>query len=88
MADTPPADDHAARVHESFDALHATVGDRLDDASRAAVDRLRAAANAKDGAALRAQLTQLREQHGWLYRELAAHPKVATLIDELALLGF
>jgi hypothetical protein len=88
MSDKPPADDHAARVHESFDALHATLGDRLDDASRAAVDRLRSAASAKDGDALRAQLTALRESHGWLYKELAAHPQIATLLDELALLGF
>ncbi len=88
MTDKPPADDHAARVHESFDALHATVGDRLDDASRAAVERLRAAATGKDGDALRKHLTELRESHGWLYKELAAHPQVATLIDELALLGF
>jgi hypothetical protein len=88
MADKPPADDHAARVDDSFDALHATVGDRLDDSSRAAVDRLREAAGAKDGDALRRQLTELRENHGWLYKELAAHPKVATLLDELALLGF
>jgi hypothetical protein len=88
MADKPPSDDHAARVHESFDALHATLGDRLDESSRAAVERLRAAASEKDGAALRKQLTELRESHGWLYKELAAHPKVATLLDELALLGF
>ena len=88
MADKTPPDDHATRVDESFDALHAQVGDRLDDASRAAVDRLRTAANAKDGAALRAQLTALREDHGWLYKELASHPQVATLLDELALLGF
>jgi hypothetical protein len=52
------------------------------------VDRLREAAGAKDGDALRRQLTELRENHGWLYKELAAHPKVATLLDELALLGF
>ena len=60
MTDKIPPDDHAARVHESFDALHATVGDRLDDDSRAA-DRAaahgreregrRGAAQAADGAA-------------------------------------
>ena len=33
MADKTPPDEHAARVDESFDALHATVGDRLDDGS-------------------------------------------------------
>jgi Tfp pilus assembly protein PilO len=88
MADKTPPDDHATRVHESFDALDAMVGDRLDDASRSAMERLRTAANAKDGDALRKQLTELRESHGWLYKELASHPQVATLLDELALLGF
>jgi Tfp pilus assembly protein PilO len=51
------------------------------------VEKLRAAAASKDGEALRAQLTDMRERHGWLYRELVAHPTVAALLDELALLG-
>jgi len=87
MAEKPP-DPHESRVHESFDALHEKVGGRLDDASRAAIDRVRSAAAARDSAALRAHMTELKERHGWLYKELAAHPKVATLLDELALLGF
>jgi len=32
-------------------------------------------------------LKELRDQHGWLYRELASHPRLANLLDELALLG-
>ncbi len=88
MAEEPPPDEHASRVRESFDALHAQVGERLDAEGRAAIEKLRTAAVSKDGAALRAGLNELRERHGWLYRELAAHPKVATLLDELALLGF
>jgi hypothetical protein len=88
MAETPPPDDHASRVHESFDALHAHVGERLDAEGRAAIDKLRTAAVSKDGEALRSGLKELRDRHGWLYRELAAHPQVASLLDELALLGF
>ncbi len=87
MADKP-SDEHASRVQESFDALHEQVGDRLDEAGRRAIEKVRAAAAAKDAEALRAHLADLRERHGWLYKELAAHPRVATLIDELALLGF
>jgi len=82
-----PSDDHASRVHASFDDLHAQVGDRLDPAGRETLDRLRAAAQARDGEALRIGLKELRDQHGWLYKELAAHPRIANLLDELALLG-
>lgn len=88
MAEKPTSDDHASRVHKGFDALHETVGGRLDDASREAIEKLRSAAAARDADALRSGLKELRERHGWLYRELAAHPQLATLIDELALLGF
>ena len=86
MAETP-RDDHDTRVRESFDSLHEQVGSRLDPAQREAVERLRAAAASKDGAALRSGLSHLRDQHGWLYRELAAHPRIANLLDDLALLG-
>ena len=88
MVEKPPPDDHAARVSASFDALHERVGDRLDDSSRAAIDKLRSAAASRDAAALRTQMAQLQQSHGWLYKELAAHPSIATLLDELALLGF
>jgi hypothetical protein len=87
MAEKPPSDDHAARVHESFTSLHEKVGGRLDETSRAAIEKLRSAAAARDGEALRAGLKELRDRHGWLYRELATHPRVANLLDELALLG-
>ena len=83
-----PSDDRAGRVHASFDALHEQVGGRLDADSRAAIDRVRAAAAEGDREGMRAHLTDLRERHGWLYQELAAHPQVATLLDELALWGF
>jgi hypothetical protein len=83
----PPSDGHETRVSESFDALHAQVGGRLDDAGRDAIGRIRSAAAARDTAALRTHLDELRERHGWLYKELAEHPRIAQLLDELALFG-
>ncbi|HEY1252280.1 MAG TPA: hypothetical protein VGH97_13940 [Thermoanaerobaculia bacterium] len=80
-------DDHEQRVTETFDALRARVGGRLDDAGRAAIERVRAAAASKDTAALKTHLADLRKRHGWLYQELAEHPRVAQLLDELALFG-
>lgn len=85
--DEKPPDDHASRVHASFDALHEKVGGRLDDESRAAIERVKSAAVSKDADALRARVGELKERHGWLYRELATHPQIANLLDELALLG-
>ncbi len=78
---------HRTRVSESFDALHAKVGSRLDDEGRDAIQRIQAAAAARDTAALKTHLADLRERHGWLYKELAEHPRVAQLLDELALFG-
>jgi len=84
----PASDDHAARVQEAFDAFHEKVGDRLDGNARDSVERLRVAAAEKDAEKLREHLGEVKEQHGWLYRELAEHPAIATLLDELALWGF
>ena len=80
-------DDHAARVRESFDAFHEKVGGKLDDETRAAIARVRTAADDRNGDALRKGLKELRDRHGWLYRELATHPTLANLLDELALIG-
>jgi hypothetical protein len=80
-------EEHAARVRESFDSLHDQVGPRMDEGQRKALENLRAAAQARDGEALRKGLKDLRDRHSWLYRELAEHPRVANLLDELALLG-
>jgi hypothetical protein len=80
-------EEHAARVRESFESLHDQVGERMDEGQRKALENLRAAAQARDGEALRKGLKDLRDRHGWLYRELAEHPRVANLLDELALLG-
>jgi len=86
MAQQPP-DEHAARVHSSFDALHAKVDTKLDADAREAMAKLRQAAADRDGDALRTGLKDLRDRHGWLYRELATHPQLANLLDELALIG-
>jgi hypothetical protein len=83
----PTDRDHAARVRESFDAFHEKVGPKLDDDSRAAMEQVRTAATDRNGAALRTGLKDLRDRHGWLYRELATHPQLANLLDELALIG-
>jgi hypothetical protein len=80
-------DDHASKIHADFDELHERLGERLDDPGRAAIERVRHAAAAKNGAELRRNLVALRDEHGWLYKELAAHPRLANLLDELALLG-
>ena len=86
MAD-PPRDEHASRVHADFDELHERLGERLDDPGRQAIARVRDAAAARNGAELRKGLVSLRDEHGWLYKELATHPRLANLLDELALLG-
>jgi hypothetical protein len=91
MTDTeklPPSDDHTARVQEAFDSFHQKVGDRLDSGARESVERLREAAASRDAEKMREHMGEVREQHGWLYRELAEHPAIATLLDELALWGF
>jgi hypothetical protein len=89
MTDTaPPSDDHSARVQEAFDSFHQKIGDRLDSGARESVERLREAAARKDADRVREHMGEVREQHGWLYRELAEHPAIATLLDELALWGF
>lgn len=88
MAEKPPADDHAEKVHASFDALQKKVGPKLDAASRTAIEKVRVATAERDREALRTHVEALKERHGWLYKELASHPQIATWLDELALLGF
>src|SRR5262249_10241026 len=87
MAGKPPEDDHASKVHADFDELHERLADRLDEPGPAAIERVRTAAAGRNGAELRRSLVTLRDEHGWLYKELAAHPRLANLLDELALLG-
>ena len=90
MADDTGDDEdrHKRRVQDAFDSLHGNVDERLDDASRRTLADLRAAAEKRDMEGLRSGLNGVREQHGWLYRELAEHPVLSSLMNELALWGF
>jgi len=87
VGDDSPGE-HEARVQEAFDAFHEKLGARLDGEARESVEKIREAAAEKDAEKLREQMTSIQEQHGWLYRELAEHPAIANLLDELALWGF
>ncbi len=84
----PDGQDHEKRVRDAFDSLDRQVGARLDESSRRSVDGLRSAAATRNAEGLRSGLTGVREQHGWLYRELAEHPDMSNLLNELALWGF
>jgi len=88
--DRRPADsdpDHEKRVQGAFDSFSSRVDAKLDDDARASVENLRRAASERDTDTLRRHLVDMRDRHGWLYRELAEHPEIANLLDELALLG-
>ncbi|MDQ2870002.1 MAG: hypothetical protein M3S32_04615 [Acidobacteriota bacterium] len=87
MADST-SDDHEKRVRDAFDSLHKNVGDRMDDDARRSVEGLRTAAASRDREQLRSGITDVQQRHGWLYRELAEHPDVSNLLNELALWGF
>ena len=79
---------HEARVHEAFDHLSSTLGDRAEGPAGDALAKVREAAARRDAEAARAGLTSVQEEHGWLWEEMTRHPRVAALIDELALWGF
>jgi hypothetical protein len=87
--DTPAAKsgEHSRRVHEAFDDLDASLGDRATPEVRASVNKLRSAVLERDAARLRGQLSDVKARHGWLYGELTLHPRVAELVNELALMG-
>lgn len=84
MADEPAG----GKVREAFDAVHRDLGDRLDAEEKAAVERLAEAAAGGDSARAREELAAVKERHGWLYEELVKHPRLAVVVDELALWGF
>ena len=81
-------DEHQERVHGAFDDLESKLGNRAAGDAKQALDQVRAAAARKDAGAARESLSAVREQHGWLWEEMTRHPRVAALIDELALWGF
>lgn len=83
----PPDEAHEERVRAAFDDLGARLGDRATPEARASVENLRAATLEKDAPRLREHIDEMKERHGWLWEELIAHPRVAALVNELALMG-
>ena len=83
----PPDDAHKERVRAAFDDLGARLGDRVTPEARASVENLRAAALERDAPRLREHLDDMKARYGWLWEELIAHPRVAALVNELALMG-
>jgi hypothetical protein len=96
MADektTPPGPEDAVaarkgRVAEAFEDLHQALGDSLPHPARESLEKLRDAVAAQDAERARQHLLEVKEKHGWLYTQLAEHPEVAALINELAIWGF
>jgi ubiquinone biosynthesis protein UbiJ len=84
---TESHDEHQERVRAAFDDLGEKLGDRVSPEARTTVESLRAAALEKDAARLRGHLDDLKQRHGWLWEELSAHPRVAAIVNELALMG-
>jgi hypothetical protein len=87
-SDDKPGEGHEQRVHGAFDDLESRLGDRADASAKGALSRLREAAARRDAEATRQGLASVREEHGWLWEEMTRHPRIASLIDELALWGF
>jgi len=84
---TGPDGAHKERVSAAFDDLGAKLGDRVSPEARATVESLREAALEKDAERVRGNLDALKQRHGWLWEELSAHPRVAAIVNELALMG-
>lgn len=75
------------RVRAAFDELRSALGERSTPEARAALEKLRESVLGGDAVQVRRELEDFKEQHGWLYAELARHPRVAELVNELALFG-
>ena len=91
MSDTEKPEEgpsHEERVQGAFDSLHESLGPRVGPQERETLDVVREAALRRDAGSVREGLEAVRERHGWLWEEMAKHPQVAALIDELALWGF
>ena len=88
MADQPKRpDDNSDEVHAAFDDLHERIGPRATSDSKIRVEALREAVLAQDAASVKAHLEEMKSSHGWLWTELTRHPRVAALVNELALMG-
>jgi hypothetical protein len=79
--------DHSGEVHKAFDDLHEKLGNRATSETKIRVEALREAMLAQDAAGVKAHLDEMKKSHGWLWTELTRHPRVAELIDKLALMG-
>src|SRR5262249_39706312 len=79
--------EHAARVHGAFDSLQERLAGRLDAGSREALAAGGGAAGRGDAGGRGGERDGAQQRQGWLSRERAEHPQVATLLDELALGG-
>lgn len=90
MNDEPkkPGEEHRDRVGKSFDDFVQSLPQELPGAARQDLHELRDAIAAGRPEDARRQLASVRERHGWLYEELARHPALSTLFNELALWGF
>ena len=87
MAEPPKPDDNSDAVHAAFDDLNEKLRSRVTSDTKVRVEALREAVLAQDAASVKAHLDAMKESHGWLWTELTAHPRVAELIDKLALMG-
>jgi len=79
--------ERSRRIHEAFDDLDASLGERGTPEARASVEKLRSAVLIGDAALVRDHLSDVKVRHGWLYTELTLHPRIAKLVNELALMG-
>ena len=87
MAEPRKPDDNSDAVHAAFDDLHEKLGSRATSDTKVRVEALREAVLAQDAASVKAHLDEMKQSQGWLWAELTAHPRVAELIDKLALMG-
>ena len=88
MADEPKKpDDRSDEIQAAFDDLHDRIGERATSDSTIRIEALREAVLAQDAAAVKAHLDAMKVSHGWLWAELTAHPRVAALVNKLALMG-
>ena len=86
-APTTDAGERSRRIREAFDELEAALGERGTPEARATVGKLRSAILSGDAALVRDQMSDVKARHGWLHAELSLHPRIAELVNELALLG-
>ena len=76
------------RVADALGDLHQALGDSLSQPARESLQKLRDAVAAGDRDKAREHLLEVREKHGWLYNQLANHPEIAAVVNELAIWGF